>query len=362
MENSISIILYSSVLAFFFTIVLVPIFIKYSKYFGLIDKPGSRKMHQGHIPTIGGLSIVLSFVPVYVYYHISDIGIEYDTKFYSILIGTIIIFMTGLIDDIRGLGAFQKFLFQLLAATIVVIGGITFFSTEVYFFGKYTFKSFEYICTIMYIVGITNAINLIDGLDGLAGGVAFIISGAFLGLGLLSGLQLGFVYILAPLMASLIGFLIFNRQPARIFLGDAGSLFIGWVFSITSILFAQKTAFSLSIVIPVIALGLPAFDVIFVMVKRFLGKHRYSFKRRWVEMFVADNTHIHHLLIKAGLSKKKTVWLLYLVTLLTGIMAVLSWIMRENENYVYILFFVFIFIFILRFLIEWRIGRKHTSN
>jgi len=356
------IILYSCILAFFFTIVLVPIFIKYSNYFGLIDRPGIRKLHRENIPTIGGLSIVLSFVPVYVFYHISGVGIEYDTKFYSILIGTVIIFLTGLIDDVRGLGAFQKFLFQLLAALIVVVGGVTFFSTEIYFFGRYTFKSFEYIFTLIYIVGITNAINLIDGLDGLAGGVAFIISGAFLGLGLISGLQLGFVYILAPLMASLIGFLIYNRQPARIFLGDAGSLFIGWTFSITSILFAQKTAFSLSIVVPIIALGLPAFDVIFVMIKRFLGKHRYGFRGRWIKMFSADNTHIHHLLIKAGLSKRKTVWVLYLITLLTGVMAVLSWITRESENYIFILFFVFIFIFILRFLIEWRIGRKHTTN
>lgn len=327
----------------------------------MIDNPGRRKVHSQSIPSVGGIGIIFSSVTVLVYFYFSNgLFTEISPRIISIIMGTIIIILTGIIDDIRGLSAFNKFLFQVLASMIVVVGGTTFFNIDIGWVGKYSFTSVEYILSIIYIVGITNAINLIDGLDGLAGGVAVIITGAFVGLSILSGAEQGLLLIFIPLMGSLIGFLFYNKEPARVFLGDTGSLFIGWTFGITSIVFAQKTTLTLSIAIPFIVLGLPAFDVLLVMVKRFIQKHDYSLKQRWIEMFNPDKNHIHHLLVSSGLSKKVSVYVVYFLTLITAIIGITSWIFRDKTNYLYNLIGVFFLIFIIRFIIEWRIHRKKT--
>jgi len=351
-------------ITFISTIFFIKILIKYSSRIGLVDKPGYRKIHDREIPTIGGLAIVLSFIPVIIIYTIFNWHVySVDLFLVSILFSTLIIFLTGLIDDIKGLSALSKFIFQLIASVIVVVAA-KFSFIEFNFFGTEYFELISIVLSIIYIIGITNAINLIDGLDGLAGGVSLIIAISFLGLGILapSGVKIGYIYVLIPLTGSLIAFLLYNKEPARIFLGDTGSLMLGWIFAILSLVYSQKTTFTLSILIPIMVLGLPAFDVIFVMIKRFFNRHEYGYKGRFSKMFSGDQNHLHHLLLSIGLSKKTTVLILYLITLITSFIALYFYFYnRGNYNQkdaMYALIGVFSIIFIVRFIVEWQANRK----
>ena len=356
--------LYSFLISFISTIFFLELLIKQSQFLGLIDKPGYRKIHNKEIPTVGGLSIILSFIPTFVvYYFFNWHSYQIDMFFICLIFSTTIIFLTGLIDDIKGLKASSKFVFQFLAAIIVVIGA-KYSNIEFSFFTNGDFEFLSIALSIVYIVGITNAINLIDGLDGLAGGVSLIITISFLGLGILApaGVKGGYVFILVPLIGSLIAFLIYNKEPAKVFLGDTGSLMLGWIFAILSLVYSQKTSFTLSILIPVMVLGLPAFDVIFVMLKRFFVRHQYGYKGRLSQIFVGDQNHMHHLLLSMGLSKKSTVLILYAITLLTsGIALYFYFYNRElyaKENIIYALICVFAIIFVVRFIVEWKASRK----
>tara|TARA_B110000196_G_C20974550_1_gene580383 strand:- start:80 stop:883 length:804 start_codon:yes stop_codon:yes gene_type:complete len=266
--------------------------------------------------------------------------------------------MTGLIDDIKGLSAANKFLFQIIAAIIIVLG-ISDFQLVDWPFSQY-FESNIYnsLLTIFYIVSILNAINLIDGLDALAGGVSIIIIITFIVLCLLSGIAINELYILFILLGSLAAFLVYNKPPAKTFLGDSGSLFIGWLFAIISLSYAQKTAFSLSILIPIMALGIPSFDVIFVMLKRFSDKHNYKVKDRFKSILIPDNNHLHHLIVLSGVSKRKAILLLYFLTFLTSMIALYSYL--KNINLSYGIIFILLLIFIVRYLFLWKI--KNRSN
>ena len=275
---------------------------------------------------------------------------------YILLLSSTIIILIGLIDDIIGLSAFNKFLFQIIAATITVIG-ITEFQLVNWPFSYY-FESTIYnsILSIFYLVSILNAMNLLDGLDGLAGGVSIIITMTFLVLSLLSGLLLAELNILFVLLGSLTAFLLFNKPPAKTFLGDTGSLFIGWLFGIISLIYAQKTSFSLSILLPMMALGLPSFDVIFVMLKRFNNKHNYRLKDKLKSIFNPDNNHLHHLMISSGISKRMAIVLLYVLTIITNFIALVSYM--QNVNLVYGIVIVLLLIFIVRYIFLWKISRK----
>ena len=210
--------------------------------------------------------------------------------------------------------------------------------------------------SIIYIVGITNALNLIDGLDGLAGGVSIIIASSFLGLGILSGSENEFIYLLVILLGALFSFLYYNKHPAKTFLGDTGSLFIGWVFAISSITFANKTSFSLSILLPVMALGLPIFDVLFVMIKRFFKRHQYndSIIKRFKRIGKADNIHLHHLILSAGVTRYKTLIIIYFITVITCLITLLSWFKRDVINFYYSVILILLIIFIVRLFAEWK--------
>tara|TARA_B110000263_G_scaffold224364_1_gene214721 strand:- start:235 stop:846 length:612 start_codon:yes stop_codon:yes gene_type:complete len=202
--------------------------------------------------------------------------------------------------------------------------------------------------------------NLIDGLDALAGGISIIITISFIFLSLLSGLAIEDIYILFILLGSLTGFIIYNKPPAKTFLGDSGSLFIGWIFSIISLMYAQKTSFSLSILIPIMSLGLPAFDVIFVMLKRFNNKHDYNLKVRFKNIFTPDNNHLHHLIISSGVSKKKTIFLLYFLAIITNCIAIYSYM--KSVNLVYGIIIILLMIFTIRYLFLWLIKNRNINK
>ena len=347
-------------ISFFMCLILTKFLINNAKFFNLLDHPNYRKFHKNSTPTVGGLAIIVTFFIIIFFSWLLKFHIIYFplNEIYILLISTFIIVMTGLIDDIKGLSAANKFLFQIIAAIIIVLG-ISDFQLVDWPFSQY-FESNIYnsLLTIFYIVSILNAINLIDGLDALAGGVSIIIIITFIVLCLLSGIAINELYILFILLGSLAAFLVYNKPPAKTFLGDSGSLFIGWLFAIISLSYAQKTAFSLSILIPIMALGIPSFDVIFVMLKRFSDKHNYKVKDRFKSILIPDNNHLHHLIVLSGVSKRKAILLLYFLTFLTSTIALYSYL--QNINLSYGIIFILLLIFIVRYLFLWKI--KNRSN
>ncbi len=237
---------------------------------------------------------------------------------------TLVLFL-GIWDDLKSLPPGKKFIAQVIAASIVYFAGFR-ITTITHPFGPNLLDLglFAYPITIIWIVGITNAINLIDGLDGLASGVSLIVSITIFSISLIKGDAT--TAMMALLMAgSLIGFLRYNFQGARIFLGDSGSLFIGFTLAILSMRSSTKGSTAFSIIVPVLALGLPIMDTMLSMIRRFLksvipsSKESTTMKGKLLGIFHPDKGHIHHRLIDRGFSHRKVVLLLYVVSCLFGI-------------------------------------------
>ncbi len=354
-------LLFYLLVSFLSTYMIIKFLIKYSKPLNLIDQPNYRKFHNDDTPLVGGLGIIISFFLIFFLSWLFSWHLIYLplNEIILILIGSLIIILTGLIDDLKGLIPRDKFLFQFIAALILVVGIPKFQSIQWPLYDVFNYNIYiSSFITIFYIIGILNAINLIDGLDGLAGGVSIIITITFIGLSLLSGLQLKEMYPLIILIGSLLGFIIHNRPPANTFLGDTGSLFLGWFFAVFSLIYAQKTTFSLSILIPIMILGLPAFDVIFVMLKRFNDRHDYKIKNRLKSIFKADNNHLHHIIVLSGISKGKALIILYFLNVLISIIALFSYFKRDNIDLIYSVIFILVIIFTIRFLFSLRMKNE----
>ena len=361
MNNEIIFILSIFVSGFVFNYFLTSILIKYSSALGLTDFPDQRKMHSESMPVVGGLAIFITVfifsIVLFIFFYSSKsiISIEQIIVLY---ISTFIIILTGLFDDIIGLGPFNKFLFQFIASLIFLIGYDL--HMESIFGLEYSYLDF--IINVFFIVGITNAFNLLDGLDGLAGGVSLIICITMSILFFLSGYSFIELAYLILVIACLLSFLYFNKSPAKTFLGDTGSLFLGWIFAINSIYFFEKVTLSLSILLPLMIMGLPEFDVLFVMVSRFTKRHQYNIPivKRFKSMFKPDNTHLHHLLIRGGISKLSTVVLLYLITSVSCIICVIFWLKQDKVNPFYGVLFILLLVFIIRLYSEFRIKNKNN--
>jgi UDP-GlcNAc:undecaprenyl-phosphate GlcNAc-1-phosphate transferase len=292
---------------------VTPLMIRLAKLVGAIDVPGDdRRVHKVPTPRLGGLAIFFGFMSGLVY--LTDI----DSRIFGVLIGAVIIVTLGFFDDIKPLPAKLKLLVQIIAAIIVIRSGVMIprVSNPLYFVlgGKeyIEFGIWSYPLTLFWIVGVTNAINLVDGLDGLAAGIS-AISAATLFVAALSTGQPFAAFLAAILAASTLGFLPYNFNPAKIFMGDTGSLFLGYMLSVISILGVIKGAAALSILVPIFAIGLPIFDTLFAMIRRTLsGK----------PMMEADKGHLHHKLLDAGMSQKQAVLTLYSISAILGFSAV----------------------------------------
>ena len=354
--------LYYLILLSIVTFCLYFVLNKLAHTFNFLDYPNQRKMHKDSTPVVGGLGIFITIciLGVYLMYNGWFVGSLSIQDIVSILVSTFILIAIGLMDDSFGLSPFNKFLFQLIAAIIFLIGSDVHFKSMFYIDYPYI----NLILNIFFIIGITNAFNLIDGLDGLAGGISLIICITLIVLYVLSGSDFFQIAILIVLAGSLTAFLFYNKSPAKTFLGDTGSLFLGWYFALNSIYFAQKTALSLSILLPFMIMGLPAFDVLFVMASRFIKRHNYNipFSSRFKGVFYPDNTHLHHLFIRGGVSKVKTVISLYLITMITCLICLFSWINRDNVNFIYGFIFISLLLFFIRSYIEFRIKSKKWRN
>lgn len=283
--------------------------------FGIVDKPGARRVHKGVVPRMGGLGIYCGFVAGSLVYIISHPNLALAGESLGLLLAASMVFLTGLVDDARSIRPTTKLAGQLAAALVFVsFGGyVKFFSNP--FGGDILYLDYWGIpVTVLWLVGISNAVNLIDGLDGLAGGVS-IISACTLGVVSLSHGYYMPAALLFVLAASTLGFLRYNFSPASIFMGDSGSLTLGFVLGAIAIMGFAKGATMIALVIPVLILAIPIMDTFFAIIRRLL-EHK--------PIMQPDKGHLHHRLLAMGLSHKQTVLIIYAVTMFMGCIAILT--------------------------------------
>ncbi|MED1602996.1 MraY family glycosyltransferase [Alkalihalophilus marmarensis] len=304
---STSVYILAFILSFVVAVVSTPLVKKLAIKIGAIDKPNQRKVHKDIMPRLGGLAIVFGF-----FAGLLLINPNYSTIM-PFLIGAFIIVVLGILDDKYTVSPKVKLFGQIIAACVVVFSGLKIEMINLPFYGEVHFGIWSYAFTILWIVGITNAINLIDGLDGLAAGTSSIALISILIMAILDG-QILVIGLSVILIGSSLGFLIFNFYPAKIFMGDTGSLFLGYSISVISIMGLFKNLTLFSFVIPIIILAIPIFDTVFAIVRRILKKQKIS---------APDKSHLHYCLLAMGFSHKTTVLIIYGVSALFGVSAII---------------------------------------
>lgn len=307
------------IIAFIVAFFTTPLARKLAFKVGAVDVPkDERRMHDKPLPRLGGLAIFAGFIVAILYIIIANYiytgSMSLDSRFQGLLIGSFIIISVGIIDDSRTLKPWVKLIFQIIAALIVVLSGIT-IQEITNPFSAFGFTSLGFLSvplTVIWIVGITNAINFIDGLDGLAAGVSSIALLSLLFISIFEQ-QFGVVALIAALAGATLGFLPFNFNPAKIFMGDTGSNFLGFALAAVSVMGMMKSYATIAIAVPLLVLALPIFDTAFAILRRlFNGK----------PIMQADRGHLHHKLIDMGFSQKQTVIVLYIISGFLGICAI----------------------------------------
>lgn len=302
------------VVSFFIAVIATPIIRKIAIKVGAVDIPkDNRRMHKEPMPFLGGVAIYIAvIIGMLIFMPLKS------TTTIAFIVGGTIIMLTGLVDDFMDLSPRKKLILQFLAGIVLVIGGVT-IKTLTYPFpiagGTKVIELQPWLSiplTLFWIVGITNTINLIDGLDGLSAGVSAISSITLM----IVAYKLGYnqtVVISAIVAGSTLGFLPYNFNPARIFMGDAGALFLGFMLSAISIEGVMKSSAAIAIVVPIMILVIPIFDTTFAICRR-LAKGQHPMK--------ADKGHLHHRLLKHGYSQKKTVLILYAISIIFGAVSI----------------------------------------
>ncbi|MGN0180452.1 MAG: glycosyltransferase family 4 protein [Monoglobaceae bacterium] len=307
-------VFFAMAVAFLIAFAATPAVMSLAHKINAIDVPrDKRRVHKKPIPLIGGLAIFYGFIISVLCFA------ELDRETAGILIGSVIIVTVGMIDDAIDMKAIVKLLCQIIAAVIVVYSGVRieqFANPFARWFGGPPYIYMNYwvsvAVTVLWIVGICNAVNLIDGLDGLAVGVSSIAAICMLILTLLSQ-NVNVAIITAAVAGACFGFLPYNFNPAKIFMGDTGALFLGYILACISIQGFLKLSALISFAVPIIVLGLPIFDTLFAIVRRVLtGRSPMS----------PDRGHLHHRLLDMGFSQKQTVAILYTITAVLCLTAV----------------------------------------
>ena len=278
---------------------------------GAIDVPkDSRRMHKVPIPRLGGLAIFLAFLLS------ALIFADIDRQLQGILLGAVIIVVLGALDDVLALKALPKLIVQILAAGVAVYHGCVIqFISNPNVFSNATYVNLGWLSvpiTIIWIVAITNAVNFIDGLDGLAVGVSSISAAALIVIALMVA-ETNIAIILCALFGACLGFIPYNMNPAKIFMGDSGSTFLGYILATLSITGLFKMYAIISFAVPFLILGLPIFDICFAFLRRIA--HGQS-------PMQADRGHVHHRLIDMGFTQKQAVAIAYMLTAILGLAAV----------------------------------------
>lgn len=310
-------ILILSALAFSTTYFLTPWSRKISTKWGMVDCPGERKIHKEVIPYGGGIAIFLGFLAAFLFLN------RFDPQIFGIITGAFLMVMLGIVDDILGLKALPKFLVQSLAAFILIYFGVQINMQEI-FRGQLAQLAFLSIpLTYLWVVGITNAINIIDGLDGLAAGVATISAFTIAAVAFTNG-QVTFAVMALILGFASLGFLPHNFH-SKIFMGDSGSMFLGFMLAALSLSASVKLAAAFSLFVPLMILAIPVFDVAFAILRRLIaGK----------PIYVGDDKHLHHRLLQMGFSPLETVIIIYVLSLFCGGLAFYSTTVPAKTGFV----------------------------
>lgn len=305
--------IWAFLIALIVALVATPAVIVLADKTGAMDAPDARKVHKGPMPRIGGLAIYCGFmVAILTMLNFGELTDEIANGVIGLLLGGTLIVIIGLIDDYRNLPAKVKLLGQIAAACVVV-----YFDVRIDVitdpFGDYLYL--EYLAapaTVFWVVGLTNTVNLIDGLDGLAAGVSTIASITIMLVALQENVMIVALFT-AALAGAALGFLRYNFNPAKIFMGDTGSMFLGFILAGISVIGAVKCTATIALIVPILALGLPIMDTTFAIIRRYRGG---------VPIFKPDKGHLHHRLLDLGFSQRQAVLLMYVISALLGLSAV----------------------------------------
>lgn len=343
MTTEIERILIMVLITFLFVAILIPFIKKIAFHVGALDIPDARKVHKAPMPRLGGLGIYLGFLLGYMIFGVPSALMN------SILIGSFIIVLTGVVDDIKPLPASVKFVGQLIAAIIVVFYG-NLVMYEVSAFGIVVdFGILAYPLTIFFILGCINCINLIDGLDGLAGGISAIY---FLTIGIIATMQGKFsldCVLTFVMLGSTLGFLLHNFNPAKIFMGDSGSMFLGFMIAVIALL-GFKNVTMTSLIIPVLLIAIPILDTLFAILRRLLKGQSIS---------APDKFHIHHQLLNRNLSQRTTVLIIYLIDMLFALASIVYFL--KDRFLGYIVYGILLFI-VLFFILKTNVIYEHPKK
>lgn len=306
----------------------------------VIDLPkGKRKIHKKPIPLLGGLAIYFSFILVMLLK--SGTLTTHET---GIMIGATIIVIGGIIDDTFELRPRYKLIFQISAAVVLIIFGVEISSVTnplSYGDGYWNVGWMTVPLTILWVIGITNALNLIDGLDGLAAGVALISSITIFVIAILNS-RADAAVLTAILSGSILGFLPYNFNPAKIFMGDTGAQLLGFLLAAISIEGTIKSAAAFAIAVPILALGIPIYDTLFAVIRR---------KINGKPIMQADRGHLHHRLLDMGLNQRQAVIIMYLISALLGSIAIIAMQISNQRAY-----FILALVMVLLVLLAWKCG------
>lgn len=337
-------IIYMIVIPFLFVLAIIPFIKKVANHVGALDIPNSRKVHKNPMPRLGGLGIYMGFLLGYILFG------QMSLRMNAILIGSFIIIITGIFDDIKPISAKVKFLFQILAASVVAIYGEILLQ-DLSAFGFYiNFGVFSYPITIIFIVAIINCINLIDGLDGLAAGLSSIY---FVTIGIVIvgwthtfGLDAIITFIM---LGATLGFLCHNFNPAKIFMGDSGSMFLGYMIAVIALLGFKNVTLT-TLLAPICLLAIPIMDTAFAILRRIVNKKPIS---------EPDREHLHHQLLGLNLSHRNVVLVIYGVDILFAL-AMLVYMLYDAT--VGIVIYAILFIIVLIFVMKTNIIIDHNKK
>ncbi len=340
-----------TLVTFLFSVCIMPIMKRIANHIGAIDTPredeGHRHIHDHPIPKLGGLGIFLGFLIGYMLFGVESIQMN------SILIGSFIVILTGVIDDIKPIKAWQKFLGHIIAACVLVFYG-NFLLNNITAFGfSFDFGVLAYPLTIFFIVACTNVINLIDGIDGLSGGISSIFYLTIGIIGYAQGRSGSLVMLLTFIMlGSTLGFLVHNFYPAKIFAGDCAT-FMGFIISIITLLEFKGPAL-ISFFIPLMILAIPILDTLFAIIRRAL-KHQ--------PIFSADRQHLHHQLLGMNFSQRATVLIIYGIDICFAVASIIYTVYNPYfGRVIYIALFLLVFWFVLHTSIISDKGSKKVKE
>lgn len=302
--------------AFVLVLALTPLMRTASFKLGAIDTGTGRRVHTGRIPRLGGVGIFAAFMMPAVFSLTRGEWDSFHDSLAGVLVASTIVFLIGLYDDLKGATIRNKLLAEVLAAAVIFFWGIRITVISNPFGAPITLGWMSFPVTVLWVVVVTNAINLIDGMDGLAAGTGILISLTLFSLSASdTHMQLAFII----MAGSLAGFLVYNFPPASIFMGDAGSLFLGFFLGAMSILSSHKATAIVTIMIPIVAFSFPLLDMLYAVLRRYY---------RGISLGSADREHIHHKLLEKGLSKRKVLFLLYFINI-SAMLTVLVLVRRQ---------------------------------